>query len=182
MPDEDLDAIRAVLTPPARRAVNELKLQISELAVGMQVGATFRSPVFGVYQIWGEIMRASSGDLSISVASVESKGRPVDGLLRLAVAGHGVAATGPADAAPALAHGTTVRATFTNGASSVHILGPAVVATHSPMIGVGGWVLAYRGTPGVHLRALDVLAGPGELGLACPAPTASWDDAAEPAR
>ncbi|SIF67952.1 hypothetical protein [Mycobacteroides abscessus] len=44
------------------------------------------------------------------------------------------------------------------------------------MIGVGRWVLAYKGAPGVCLRHLDVLAAPGSLGLSAPLPTLSWDD------
>jgi hypothetical protein len=173
----DLDAVKALLTPPARRQVNEMKLQISEIVPGAHIGATFVDPVFGVYVVWSDIARACHGDLTFSAHSIESQGKPVSDVVRLDMSGRSVAATGPKGAASGLEHGTTVRATFADERTTVHILGSAVVASHAPMIGVGRWVLAYKGAPGVYLKALDVLAGPGQLGLACPPPSFSWQDA-----
>jgi len=176
--DAELDEVKSLLTPPARRMVNEMKLQISEITPGSRIGATFVSPVFGIYAMWGEVARASHGDLVIGVYSIESNGKPSSDLVRLDVSGIAVPASGPIDAALNLEHGTTVRATFSNGPTVVHVVGPAVVATRAPMIGVGSWVLAYKGALGVYLQALDVLAAPGALGLSCPRATVSWHDAA----
>lgn len=175
---DTVDGVRALLTPPARRLVNEMKLQISEMTPGSHIGATFVSPVFGIYVMSGAVSRASHGDLTLSVYSIESKGKPANDVVRLDTSGRSVAAAGSSAVAPTLQHGTVVRATFVDGESLINVLGLAVVATAAPMIGVGAWVLAYKGEPGVHLHALDVIAAPGELGLPCPPPTFSWHDAA----
>lgn len=172
----DLAELKAMLTPPGRRLVNEMKLQISEIVPGAFTGATFMSPAFGVYTMSGEVARATHGDLVLGPYSIESKGKPANDVVRLHTSGRSAPAVGPAEIAPTLEHGTIVRATFDDGRTTVHVVGPAVVATRAPMIGVGAWVLAYRGTPGIHLKALDVLAAPGELGLTCPPPTVSWHD------
>lgn len=170
------DGIRSLLTPPARRVVSEMKLQISEITVGDHIGATFVSPMFGVYVTWGNVRRACHSDLALGVSSIETKGSPASDVVRLHVSGQSVEAVGPPSSAPTLEHGTIVRATFADRDSFVSIVGPAVVATRSPMIGVGTWILAHRTQPGIHLRALDILAAPGELGLQCPSPTVSWHD------
>jgi hypothetical protein len=172
------DDIKLLLTPPARRVVNEMKLQISEIEPGAHIGATFVNPVFGVYTLWGEVARASHGDLVLSLYSIESNGKPASDVVRIDTSGRSVKAVGPPDLAPALEHGTTVRATFANGERIFNVVGPAVVATHGPMIGVGRWILAYKGNLGRSLKALDIIATPGELGLAYPPPAVSWDDAA----
>lgn len=172
----DAGGVRSLLTPPARRLVSEMKLQISEITVGDHIGATFVSPIFGVYVIWGNVRRASHGDLVLGVSSIETKGTPPGDVVRLHVSGQSVTATGSALGAPMLEHGTIVRATFNNGDSSVNVVGPAVVATRAPMIGVGTWILAHRAKPGVHLQALDILATPGELDVQCPSPILSWHD------
>jgi hypothetical protein len=177
MKHRDLDGIKALLTPPARRLVNEMKLQISEINLGDCVGATFVSPVFGVYTLSGNVTRASHGDLVLSVYSIETKGSPPNDVVRLDTSGQSIAATGPPGAALSLEHGSIVRATFTDRDSFINVVGPAVVATRAPMMGVGGWILAHNSRPGVHLKALDILAAPGELEVKCPPPTASWHDA-----
>lgn len=171
------DDIRRLLTPPARRVVNEMKLQISEISLGAHIGATFVSPVFGAYVVWGEVARACHGDLVLSVYSIETNGKPTNEVVRLDTSGRSLTATGPTDPAPTLAHGTIVRATFVDDGKAFNVLGPAVIATNSPTVGVGRWVLAYRGTLGTSLKALDIIAPTGELGLLCPQPTVSWDDA-----
>jgi hypothetical protein len=171
------DEIIRLLTPPARRVVNEMKLHISEIQLGAHIGATFVNPVFGVYAVWGEGARASHGDLVLSVYSIESNGKPANDVIRIDTSGRSVPAAGPVDIAPTLEHGTIVRATFADGERSFNVLGPAVVATNSPMIGVGRWILAYKGSLGRSLKALDVIAAHQELGLACPPPAVSWDDA-----
>lgn len=176
MEHKDTDSIRSLLTPPARRLVSEMKLQISEITVGDHIGATFTNPIFGTYVMWGCVRGASHGDLVLGISSIESKGTPASDVMRLHVSGQSVAAEGSPMAAPTLEHGTIVRATFSNGDSTVNIVGPAVLATRAPMIGVGTWILAHRAQPGVHLRALDVLAAPGELDVPCPSPTLSWHD------
>ncbi|AMU75793.1 hypothetical protein [Mycobacteroides abscessus] len=170
------DWIRALLTPPGRRSVNEMKLQISEMSIGAHIGATFLSPTFGVYVVWGNLTRVSVGDLALSAFSIESKGKPANDILRFDTSGRSVRAEGPAGPAPDLEHGAIVRATFEDDFGQYNVVGPAVLATSAPMIGVGRWVLAYKGTPGVCLRHLDVLAAPGSLGLSAPPPTLSWDD------
>lgn len=170
------EKIAALLTPPARRPVAEMKLQISEMAEGNHIGATFQNPMFGVYCTWGNIRRACHGDLVLSVFSIETSGRPANDLLRIDISGRSTPAQGPPDSAPDLDHGTIVRATFEDYAGRFTVIGPAVEATSAPMIGVGRWVLAYKGELGVCLRNLDILAAPGELDLPCPAPTLSWDD------
>jgi len=177
MSQDHLDEIKSLLTPPARRNVNEMQLQISELTPGAHVGATFVSPVFGIYVMWGDVARASHGDFVISVFSIESKGKPANDVVRLSMSGQSIAAVGSHEIAPGLDHGTIVRATFIDGGSFINVLGPAVVATAAPMIGVGAWVLAYKGNPGVHLKALDVVAPPDELGLTYPPTRRSWHDA-----
>ncbi|SIF67931.1 hypothetical protein [Mycobacteroides abscessus] len=106
------DWIRALLTPPARRSVNEMKLQISEMSIGAHIGATFLSPTFGVYVVWGNLTRVSVGDLALSAFSIESKGKPANDILRFDTSGRSVRAEGPADPAPDLEHGSIVRATF----------------------------------------------------------------------
>lgn len=172
------DDIKRLLTPPARRVVNEMKLQISEIQLGAHIGATFVNPVFGVYTMWGEVARASHGDLVLSLYSIESNGKPANDVVRLDTSGRFVKAAGLPDIAPTLEHGTTVRATLADNDRTFNVVGPAVVGTNAPMIGVGRWILAYKGDLGRSLKALDVIAAPGELGLACPPPTVSWDDAA----
>lgn len=171
------DAIKALLTPPGRRNVNEMKLQISEIQLGAHIGATFVSPVFGVYVLWGDVTRAVHDDLVLSLYSIESKGKPVNDVVRFDMSGQSTTAVGAAELAPSLEHGTIVRATFGDGGRTFNVVGPAVVATAAPMIGVGGWVLAYKGDIGTSLKALDIIAAPGELGLTRPPTTRSWDDA-----
>ncbi|MEU9807639.1 hypothetical protein [Mycobacterium sp. NPDC050853] len=170
------EEVARLLTPPARRPVAEMKLQISEMTVGARIGATFQSPMFGVYCTWGNIRRACHGELVLSVFSIETNGRPASDVLRFDVSGRSTPAQGPPDPARELEHGTVVRATFEDYAGWFDVIGPAVVATSAPMVGVGRWVLAYKGQLGVCLRNLDILAAPGELGLPCPTPTLSWDD------
>lgn len=173
----DLDEIKTLLTPPARRVVNEMKLQISEMSPGVHVGATFVNPIFGIYTMWGDIALASHGDLVLGGFSIESKGKPANDVVRLDTSGQSTPASGPGDVAPSLEHGTIVRATFTDRRTTINVVGPAVVATHAPMIGIGAWVLAYKGKRGVLLQTLDILAAPGALGIPCPAPIPSWHDA-----
>lgn len=170
------EKIVRLLTLPARRPVAEMKLQISEMAEGDHIGATFQNPMFGVYCTWGNIRRACHGELVLSVFSIETNGRPANDVSRFDISGHSTPAQGPPNPAPDLEHGTIVRATFEDYAGRFNVIGPAVVATSAPMIGVGRWVLAYKGELGVCLRNIDILAAPGELGLHCPAPTLSWDD------
>lgn len=171
------DEIKRLLTPPARRGVNEMKLQISEIGPGSGIGATFADPVFGVYVVWGEVARASHGDLVLSVYSIDSNGRPANDVVRLDTSGRSAEATGPCDAALNLKHGTIVRATFIEGEKTFNVLGPVVVTTRSSMAGVGRWVLTYKGSLGKSLAAVDVIASHGDLGLLCPRPAVSWDDA-----
>ncbi|SKG10070.1 Uncharacterised protein [Mycobacteroides abscessus subsp. massiliense] len=170
------EEVKTLLTPPARRSVSEMKLQISEMEEGAHVGATFLNPMFGVYCTWGNIRRACTGDLGLSVFSIETNGRPANDVLRFDTSGRSMPAEGPPEPALDLEHGTIVRATFEDYAGQFNVIGPAVVATSAPMIGVGRWVLAYKGALGVCLRNLDVLAPPGALGLTCPPPTLSWDN------
>lgn len=171
-----IEEIARLLTPPARRPVAEMKLQISEMEEGAHIGATFQNPMFGVYCTWGRIRRACHGDLVLSVFSIETNGRPANDVLRFDTAGQSSPADGPPDPAPDLEHGTIVRATFEDYAGRFDVIGPAVVATSAPMVGVGRWVLSYKRELGVCLRNLDILAAPGQLSLPCPPPTLSWDD------
>ncbi|KLO27633.1 hypothetical protein ABW16_15350 [Mycolicibacter heraklionensis] len=55
--------IKRLLTPPARRGVNEMKLQISEIGPGSHVGVAFSDSVFGIYAVWGKAARACHGEL-----------------------------------------------------------------------------------------------------------------------
>ncbi|WP_067972888.1 hypothetical protein [Mycolicibacter icosiumassiliensis] len=169
------DEIKRLLTPPARRGVNEMKLQISEIGPGSHVGATFTDSVFGVYAVRGEVARASHGDLVLSVYSIESNGRPSNDVLRLDTSGRSYQAIGPREAALTLDHGTIVRATFLEGEKTFDVLGPAVTTTGSSMTGVGRWVLAHKGAVGRSLKAMDIIAPCRDLGLLCPSPVMSWD-------
>ncbi len=90
----DSDGVDALLTPPPRRLVNEMKLQISEIVPGAHVGATFINPIFGVYVMWGSVARACTGDLTLSAYSIASKGKPASDVVRLDVSGTSVSATG----------------------------------------------------------------------------------------
>lgn len=170
-----VDEIKRLLTPPARRGVNEMKLQISEISPGSDVGVTFNDSVFGVYVVWGKVARASHGDLVLSVYSIESNGRPANDVLRLNTSSLSVEATGSRNAALDLKHGTIVRATFIEGEKTFTVLGPAVTTTRSSIVGVGRWVLAYEGVFGKSLQAIDVIASHRDLGLFCQQPVASWD-------
>jgi hypothetical protein len=178
MPHDKLDEIESLLTPPARRNVNEMKLQISELALGARAGATFVSPIFGVYVVWGAMSRAQTMVTSSSASTRSS--RKASPPTMFSAAPRRVDQSLLPDLRRSRRVWTTalhVRATFINGASFVNVLGPAVMATAAPIIGVGAWVLAYKGKPGVNLKAVDVLAAPGEVGLTCPPAGRSWHDA-----
>lgn len=156
-----------------------MKLQISEIEAGVHIGATFLDPVFGVFLMHGDVVRACHGDLVLGVQSIESKGSPASSVLRLDVTGRSEQAVGPVDVAPSLEHGTIVRATFNDQGRLFNVLGPAVVTTLAPMLGVGRWVLAYKGTVAPRLKGLDIIGSSKELGLLCPAPVMSWDDTAD---
>lgn len=176
MNHNDFDAVKTMLTPPARRLVGEMKMQISEISPGDHIGATFISPTFGVYVMWASAQRACHGDLVLGTSSIETKGNPSNDLLRLDTSGKSVTASGPPHDALGIEHGSIVRATFSDCSSHINIIGPAVIATRSSMIGVGTWILAHGSHLGIHLQALDILAPPGELALKVPAPTISWHD------
>jgi hypothetical protein len=160
----------ALSSAPPRRNVKLLTAMVAELCEGEPVAATVRSERYGMVVIEGLVVRSgSSKSLMVGGYGLEAAGRPDADLLALNKIDEVGEVSGATQVVESLAHGDLVKATFeVVPYGRFTITGVAVETVDAQFVSVSNWFLRQRGSVGVRLAALEVLATKGEHAVTVP--------------
>lgn len=160
----------ALASAQPRRNVKALTAQIAGLREGELVGVMMRSERYGVVVIEGQVVRSSSSkSLVVGGHTLEAAGRPDADLLTLNRIDEVDEAEGTAQLVESAVHGDLVKGTFElEPYGRFSVMGVAVETVDGQFVSVSNWFVRQRGSVGVRLVAVEVLATKGEHAVTVP--------------
>lgn len=128
------------LRPPKRRPVHQMLSLIEAHSKGEQWTVQFRSPIFGVYSVFGPIHRSAvTNELRVGLAFITTGGKsPNSRVLNIWAERADLIDVASTNCSPAtVRHGAVVRAEVSSFGDRLTLVGHAVAQRRTELIGVG---------------------------------------------